>query len=305
MGLYDYEEDARRFETGQEGAMKRSPKAYRAPLWVRALLAWDRAATRAQNLREGLVDELLLAWIPPEDRAVLTALVYARQNTYLPGGAHFQGGLFAWERRALDAPPFPRDGRVLLGAAGAGRELIALLERGFSVVAFDPCAPFAEAARKLPTVDRATFVQASYADLVDAVEVRRGPLEFLGAEPPFDAIVLGWGSFSHVMPAAARLSLLRALRALAPKAPVLLSFALEPGASPKSKGRVRGTLQRLFAALNAPGVSEIGDHFFANGGFFTFLTQDDILKLAWDAGYEVARFDEQPYAHAVLVPLGK
>jgi len=278
--------------------------AYRAPLWVRALLAWDRVAVRAQNAREGLLDELALAWIRPEDRADLTAVIYAKQGTYLPGGAQFQGGLFAWERRALDAPPFPRAGRVLLGAAGAGRELVALIERGFSVVAFDPCAPFAEAARRLPSADHATIVQASYADLVDAAEGRPGPLDMLRSAPPFDAVVLGWGSFSHVMPRAARLALLRALRTFAPKAPVLLSFALSPGGTPKDKGRVRGALRRIFAATGAPGVSEVGDHFFANGGFFSFLTQDDILKLAWEAGYEVARFEEQPYAHAILVPHG-
>src|SRR4029079_4693901 len=104
-----------------------------------------------------------------------------------------------------------------------------------------------------------------------ALEDPEGAAVFLGAGPPFDAVVLGWGSFSHVMPRAARLALLRALRALAPKAPVLLSFALEPGPASKGKGRVRSALQRLFAALSAPGVSEVGDHFFANGGFFTFL----------------------------------
>src|SRR5262249_22445928 len=150
----------------------------------------------------------------------LTAFVYADQRTYLPGGARFQGGLFGWERRALDAPVFPRSGRVLIGAAGAGRELCALVERGFSVVAFDPCAPFADAARKAAPRDGATVVQASYEDLVDAVEGRGGPLELLRAEPPFDAVVLGWGSFSHVMPASARLALLRALRVLAPRGPV-------------------------------------------------------------------------------------
>ncbi|MFT3914550.1 MAG: hypothetical protein QM704_10665 [Anaeromyxobacteraceae bacterium] len=281
-------------------------KPYRAPRWVRALLAWDRVAIRANNIREGILDELLLAWIPPEDRAALTALVYAKQSAYLPGGAHFQGGLFGWERRALDAPPFPSSGRVLVGAAGAGREVRALVDRGFSVVAFDPCAPFADAARTLATDDRATFVQASYEDLVRAVEGRGGPLDFLRANPPFDMVILGWGSFSHVMPAASRLALLRALRALAPRAPVLISFALEPepGTAPPGKGRVRGTLQRLFAALDAPGVSEVGDHFLSNGGFFSFLKQDALIKLAWDAGYEIVRFEEQPYAHAVLAPLG-
>lgn len=279
--------------------------SYRAPRWVRALLAWDRVAIRANNIRESILDEALLAWIRPEDRAALTATVYADQAAYLPGGLRFQGGLFTWERRALDSPLFPRAGRVLLGAAGAGRELQALLDRGFSVVAFDPCVPFVHAARALASADKATVVEASYADLVRAASGRGGPLGFLGAAPPFDAILLGWGSFSHVMPSSARLDLLLALRSLGGEAPVLLSFALEPepGSAPPGKGRVRGALQRLFAALGAPGVSERGDHFLPSGGFFSFLSQDELLSLAFRAGYEVALFEDLPYPHAVLVPL--
>ncbi len=122
--------------SGQDAAV-----SYRVPLWVKALLAVDRATLRLDSLRDGVRDELLLAWIRHEDRAGLTAAVYAEQGTYLPGGHRFQSGLFPWERRAFDLPIFPRSGRVLIGAAGAGRELVALEERGFSVVAFDPCAP--------------------------------------------------------------------------------------------------------------------------------------------------------------------
>jgi len=278
---------------------------YRAPLWVRALLAWDRLALRADNIRESIIDEALLAWICPEDRAAVTSLVYAAQESYLPGGLRFQSGLFAWERSALDSPLFPRSGRVLLGAAGAGRELTALLDRGFEVVAFEPCAPFADAARALSAGARATVFQAAYADLVRAVEGRGGPLASIREGPPFDAILLGWGSFSHVMPASERFALLRALRGVGPRAPILMSFALEPepGSVPPGKGRVRGALQRLFAALGAPGVSEQGDHFLSNGGFFSFLSRDELVRLAFDARYEVALFEDLPYPHAILVPL--
>jgi hypothetical protein len=279
--------------------------SYRAPLWVRALLAWDSLANRANNIRESVIDEALLAWIRPEDRAALTSIVYADQEVYLPSGIRFQSGLFAWEKRAFDSPLFPRSGRVLLGAAGGGRELSALLERGFSVVAFDPCAPFVDAARTLALGVTSTVVEASYADLVRAIEGRGGPLDFVREGPPFDAIILGWGSFSHVMPSSDRLALLRALHSLSGAAPVLMSFALEPepGSVPPGKGRIRTTLQRLFASLGAPGVSEEGDHFLANGGFFSFLSQDELMKLAFGAGYEVALFQELPYPHAILIPL--
>jgi hypothetical protein len=285
----------------QDAAVK-----YQVPLWVKALLAVDRVTLRLDSLRDGLRDELLLAWIRQEDRAGLTAAVYAEQQTYLPGGHRFRSGLFAWERRAFDLPIFPRGGRVLVGAAGAGRELVALEERGFSVVAFDPCAPFADAARSVADPTRSTVIHAAYEDLVAAAEGRGGPLAEAVAGPPFDAVVLGWGSLSHVLPASARASLLRAVHTLAPNAPVLTSFAIEvdSSAAPDSKGRVRDALRRLFGALHAPGVSETGDHFFLNGGFFVYLAHDEIVRLAWDAGYEVAHYEDTSYPHAILVPLG-
>jgi hypothetical protein len=267
----------------------------------------DRGAIRLQNLREGIRDEVLLAWIPPAERVALTATLYAGQSTYLPGGHRFEGGLFPWEKRALEAPAFPRSGRVLLGAAGAGRELAALVQRGFEVVAFDPCKPFVDAARGVAPPDRATLIHASYRDLVDAAGGRGGPLGAAGAGAPFDAVVLGWGSLSHVLPGVERVALLRAVHALAPRGPVLASFALDPErATPvPGKGRVRDRLRRAFAALGAPGVSEDGDRFLPDTGFFSYLSGDEVIDLAWRTGYEVALFEEAPYPHALLVPVGE
>lgn len=278
---------------------------YRIPTWARALLAVDRVANRLSSAREGLRDELLLAFIAPEDRASLTAALYSRQRTYEPGGHRFESGLFPWEKRVLDASLFPRSGRVLVGAAGAGRELVALLDRGFAVTAFDPCASFVDSARPLVLDKPAELFVASYDDLVEAAERRSGPLAPLLDAPPFDGVILGWGSLSHVLPAASRRALLRAVRVVAPRAPVLASFMVrhDTAASPESKGRVRDALRRVFGALGAPGPSEPGDCFFTDGGFFSFLSPDEITRIAFETGYEVALFEEGPYPHALLAPL--
>ena len=65
---------------------------------------------------------------------------------------------------------------------------------------------------------------------------------------------------------------------------------------------MRDGLRRAFAALGAPGVSEDGDHFLPTGGFFSYLSSDGLVDLAWRAGYEVARFEDAPYPHALLAP---
>ncbi|MDC3957520.1 class I SAM-dependent methyltransferase [Polyangium jinanense] len=278
---------------------------YRIPPWIRALLAADRLAHRIATAREGLRDELLLAWIPEADRAALTAALYARQKTYLPGGHRFESGLFTWEKRVLDAPTFPRRGCVLVGAAGAGREVVALLERGYEVTAFDPCEDFVESARTLTRGRSAEILLGSYDDLIAASEGRGGPLASLGDPLSFDAVILGWGSLSHVLPASARLGLLRAVRALAPRAVVLTSFQLrhDSEAKTETKGRLRDALRRAFTAMGAPGRSEPGDQFYPDGGFFSYLSPDEIPRVAFEAGYEVVLFEEGPYPHALLAPL--
>ena len=223
----------------------------------------------------------------------------------MPGGHRFERGLFPWEKRALEAPLFPRKGHVLVGAAGAGRELVALLERGYSVTAFDPCAAFVEGASALCRDKPAAFLLGSYGDLVDAAEGRGGPLASLLDAAPFDAVILGWGSLSHVLPAASRRALLHAVRRVAPRAPVLASFMVrhDTAASPDSKGRVRDALRRVFGALGAPGPSEVGDCFFPEGGFFSYLSPEEIPRVAFEAGYEVVFFEEGPYPHVLLAPM--
>ena len=286
-------------------AAQDAPVTYRVPLWVRAILSLDRTAARLENARAGLRDEALLAWIPLAERAALTAAIYAEQATYLPGGHRFEGGLFTWEHEALASPTFPRSGRVLLGAAGAGRELVALVARGYEVVAFDPCEPFATAAKSVAPANRATSVHASYADLVDAVAGRGGPLADVVTGKPFDAIILGWGSLSHVVPSSARIELFRTLRTLAPDAPVLGSFGVssDPNGPSTATGRVRSTLRRAFAALGAPGVSEESDHFFSHIGFFSYLSPADVRSLAAETGYEIKLLGDVPYGYVLLAPV--
>lgn len=280
-------------------------KPYQVPRWARALLAADRVASRVASWREAMRDELLLAFIPPEHRSALTAAMYENQHTYRPGGQHFSRGLFSWEARFVESPRFPRKGRILIGAAGAGREMVALLDRGYSVTAFDPCASFIESAAPLVRDKPAKLLCGSYEDLMRATEGERSPLTSLLEEPPFDAVILGWGSLSHVLPSSSRRSLLRALKLVAPNAPVLASFVLrtEDAMGTESKGRARDALRTLFTLLGAPGTSEVGDYFYLNTGFFSYLTSEELSRIAFEAGYEVVTFDESPYPHAVLQPL--
>ncbi|MBK9262803.1 MAG: hypothetical protein IPM54_23740 [Polyangiaceae bacterium] len=268
--------------------------------WVRSFLWLDGVVQRAVNLQDSLRDELFLAWIPPGERTAITTSLYSREPSYMPGRGHVERGLFPAEEYALRARPLAPGARILLGAAGTGRELVTLVQRGFDVVAFDPCSSFADAARSI--APQSKFVDASYADVIQAARSGTGPLAFVRDEPAFDAIMFGWGSLSHVLPHAERVSLFSALRTLAPRAPIFASFLFRPDTADFTRGRARNAFKRIFTTLGAPGTSEKGDHFSPYIGFFSALGREEIDMLAAESGYDVVHFDAGADAYAVFEP---
>lgn len=275
------------------------------PLWVRAMQLGDRLSWYAFRFEEVTREEIFRAWLRPELRAAVTEHAYARQASYLPGGATYERGLFDWEEEALSKPPFPAQGRVLLGAAGGGRELAVLCARGFEVVAFEPNvmlrAGANAVARQYPN---AHVYPGTYGDFVAAAKHGAGLLAPALEGGGFDAVILGWGSFTHVLTREEQAAVLRAARRAAPTAPVLVSFFLRPeGGGPNGRSeRLRARLRSIFSALGGHTPPE-GVAYEMDGGFVYLFTEEEIHDLAFKAGYEVTSLKASPFPHAVLVPL--
>jgi hypothetical protein len=267
------------------------------------VLTLDHAATRVARVGEVLRDEWLFAWVPTRARSQVTAALYTTQSTYLPGGPRFDAGLFDWERRVLATPPFPSHGRVLLGGAGGGRELVGLSALKYRVVAFEPSSTLAAGAKQLAAgIDGTEVYQASYADLIRAIRCGEGPLAKALLNEHFDAIVLGWGSFSHLTDPDERVALLHAVRDLAPDAPVMLSWLPPPTMPGVDATKVQQVLRRLFAVLGASGTISPGDGFISGAGFYTGMVASQVKALADDAGYCMVLDERWPYPHALLEP---
>lgn len=274
------------------------------PTWSRLLYRFSRALNSANMGQQVVRDELLFAFLPPSQRNGLTFEAYSRSRGYVVGGEYFVHGLWAWEAELLDDPRVPRSGRVLLTAAGGGRELRALLERGYEVFAFEPVKNLFESARSVEKEagSKATVVQASYQDLVAKAAGKSGPLDGLGGD--FDLCVLGWGSLSHLTEPDGVLETLRAVRALAPKAPVIASFLLRTKGTAEVKGgarRLRQGLRWVLEAVGAPPVPE-GLQFQTAYGFFYAYSRGEFNAVCERAGYEVALIGELPHPYALLLP---
>jgi hypothetical protein len=195
--------------------------------------------------------------------------------SFLPENDHH--GLYPWEtdwfERRLPSPP----ASILIGAAGGGREAAALRDLGYQVRAFEPSASaFRLCERRLGT-DLA--VQASYEDF--AAAVLRGEETRLRLSPDarFDAALLGWGSFGHVLRRADRAELLRACDRVAPKGPILLSIF-----EPSVKARTNGV------------------YYTPWGGFLAQPTFEELDEHAQDLGRELVVSLQSPSSYATLIP---
>jgi hypothetical protein len=252
------------------------------PRWVFWLMAL-RSFSAGRSPRLGVWCERMLGrLVAPADRAALTIAIYHQQTMYQAGQPFFSRGLFQWELQLFHNPYFPRAGTVLVPAAGGGRELSWFIEQGFSVEGFDP-APSLVSSWNLTHPDHSMFI-ASYADLLQMFEAKAGPLASL-SERSFDAIVLGWGSLSHLIEEKDRRQLFMSLRQKYPKAVVAVSFL---SSCDKDASRAPGTEHTYFLPW---------------AGFVCLLGRISLQRLVEPCGYRIVFYSDETYSHALLYPM--
>jgi len=248
------------------------------------LLHATRLVDRIYRKFEAARLELVLALGSDRLLSRYNDLTYAHSEAYHPGSSRYRDALHPWEESVV-AHCFPTPpSRVLIGAAGGGREAFALARRGFAVVAFEP-SPLADLmnAARQPEFTVEVY-RARYGEL-PRVRTLEGEIVDLAARPKFDAGIIGWASFSHLPSDADRISALRAFTALV-NGPVLVSYFgwIRPDVAPAPTG-----LRRLL--LRYVGDRRPGSLFSIDVGLYRQLTESDVRELADAAGVDVVQID--------------
>lgn len=186
----------------------------------------------------------------------------------------------AWLARALPGPP----AHVLVAAAGGGREVLSLIFGGYQVTALEPSAGLARLCQS--RVPRAVVVRGRYEDLAFGVaqmqarlgEEARPLIEAWTGARPFDAVILGLGSLSHLLDGGDRVGVVRALA----------RAGIQPPSRASRWGRAFALPLRATRPLPPLDPNEMA---FGGLGFAKMFTRPELRALGDAIGRET-RFDE-------------
>lgn len=241
--------------------------------------------------------DLLALTLPLEVGRELNFRHYATLSQHFSEMSTF----FSWEEKLFEGTLPPPPARVLIGAAGAGREAELLLARGYQVACFEPVRAMtdrmrvrlAERCRDAGSV--LAIECCSYEELLRpdsaAGTAARDALHRAG---PFDICMFGWGSVSLIFSREERAEIIRLFRSLCPAGPILLSWIVS-APHRRSRERLRRVLGRMSGRTR--------EFYYRWGaGFYEALRDEEIAELSRIADERIAFFATKPYGHALFMP---
>jgi hypothetical protein len=196
-------------------------------------------------------------------------VAYASERSYRTADLDARQGLFDWEQRLVrDCLP-PPPATILVGAAGGGRESLALAHLGYSVVAFEPVARLAGSLAHVAAAEpRIEPLLGRYEDLPVLRRLDQSGLVNLAERLPFDAALFGWVSFSHGTDTR-RIDALCRVASLT-RGPIVVSYFPASAQAPRAR---RATFSIWI-------------------GYYREISPEDLGGFARAAGLAVTRIDE-------------
>ena len=261
------------------------PPAAVRPRRVRYFKRADGWFNRFVRLAAVVHEGFWLGCLSADDLNAITAEHYDHSHESA-SREHNLRGLLDWELSVVSRH-FPPGSRILVAAAGGGREVLALRRAGYHADGFE-CNPI--------------LVQASAA-IFDQLGEPRGvtfcPADQVPPGPPVSGgLVVGWSAYTHIPRRARRVAFLQALRQRAlPGSPVLLSFFTRGGNSRYDTFvcSMAGVSRVLLRGRKEP--LELGDHL--SWSYNHLFTREEMEGELRDAGIRMVHYGEVGDGHAV------
>ncbi|MGH7508126.1 MAG: SAM-dependent methyltransferase [Gemmatimonadales bacterium] len=225
-------------------------------------------------------------WLGVLPRRVLysiDAIYYDRQRYYRTEDYN-RRGLWPWEQRVIETH-FAGCRSLLVGAAGGGREVLALRTRGLEVQGFECHPGLTEFANQLLSKD-------GYAPDIRLALRDTCP----GFGRTYDGLIVGWGAYMLIRGRRRRIEFLRQLRKHAElDAPLLLSFFYR--ARDSHRYQVAAAIGTALALVRRGERVEVGDFLAPN--FVHYFTREELAGELRAGDFELVHFGKDEYGHAV------
>ena len=240
----------------------------------------DRWVNRLVNLAKAMHKGFWLGCLNADDLNALTANRYTASKEFT-SRQYFESGLSDWELPVVERY-FRNGSRILVAAAGTGREVLALRKAGFNAEGFE-CSP------TLLKTGQEFFAALGHSNpvffcLPDNVPPGRAE---------YDGLIVGWGGYTHIPTRVRRIAFVRALRGRAlADAPLMLSFLTRDERS--RYDRLSYRVARLIGALfrRAQEPPEPGDDLELSD-FTHRFTRAELESELHSAGFRLLHFSEQ------------
>ena len=246
----------------------------------------DRCLARLVRLLGAVYQGFWLGCLTADDLNAVTANYFDKSRLYA-SAEHNLSGFFAWEAPLVERH-FQPGSRILVAAAGGGREVLALRKAGFDAEGFECSLPLIEASWQI------------FDQLGETRELIYCPPDAGPAGPPtYGGLVVGWGAYTNIPTRQRRVSFLAALRRRAlPRAPVLLSFRTRAADSRVDRFVYRFARFSQFFMRTRSAPVEMGDHLSLS--YFHSFTRDELEAELREAGFQPTHYkDEGEWGHAI------
>lgn len=195
-------------------------------------------------------------------------------------------GLWEWEENAMNTY-FAGCERVLVLAAGGGREVLALQRLGYDVDGFESHPALVSVANELLQAE-------GYEQKVKWLPRDKSP----STATTYDGIVIGWGAYMAIQGRKNRIALLQQLRfQTQTNCPILLSFFYRTS-TPHSVVIGAFVANIIRRVLHREPVEE-GDWLAPE--YVHYFTKDEITFEVSQAGFKIVEYGTTGYGHAVAI----
>lgn len=200
--------------------------------------------------------------------------------------AHNNSGFFEWENTAVNK--YFRDcKRIMVIAAGGGREVLALHKAGYGVDGFECNGRLVEFANRL-------FKEEKLDLKMGLVPRDHGP----NNGKIYDGTIVGWGAYMLIQGRKARVRLLKSLRQqVRDGSPILLSFFARSNTENARYEKISLAIANAIRRSLFREPLEEGDRLDSN--FRHLFTPEEIAAELSEGGFRLADFGRDGYPHAV------